>query len=238
MSAALLVLIALFVCVSVFVLADPTGSTISNAVTVYGPNTTPASRTDNRSTITTMVLNATIQTSRWKAYVGNVTGVLTLDNPSNMTIYAWDVTTLTGQVYASRYSNITWSSPNIICANSSIISAEATFNNMTGSMPDRINQTFNWSIHKQFQIGTNTIGQNNCSSTVTYMNDTRQVPTTSSPFQEVLLQDNISNVLIYMTSIDYQTQGYDNASYDFQMIVAESDVKASPTPYYFYVELR
>ena len=94
-----------------------------------------------------------------------------------------------------------------------------------------------WKV-QQFLVGGNTIGQDSCNSTVTYMNNTRQVPTTSSPFQEVLLQDNASQYLIYMASIDYQTQGYDNSSYDFQMIVAESDVKASPTPYYFYVELR
>lgn len=221
-----------------FAIADPAGSTISNAVTSYGPNSTPASRTDNRSTITTMVLSAIQQDQHWKAYVGNVTGILTLDNPSNFTIYSWDVTTVTGQVYASRYNNITWSSSNIICADTAVINAESAFHNMTAAQPDRLNRTFNWTIHKQFQVGGNTIAESTCNSTVTYMNDTRQVPTTTSPFQEVLIKDNANGYLIYMTSIDDDVQGYDNTSYDFQMIVAESDVKASATPYYFYVELR
>jgi len=229
-----IVLLLLLSC-SFFAIADPTGGVISNAATTNGPNATPASRTDARSTITTMLVNAIQQNQHWKAYVGNVTGILTLDNPNNATIYSWDLTTVSGQVYASRFGNLTWST--VTCADQGLIVSESTFHNMTSSNTDKINSTFNWTIHKQFNVGTNTIAQNSCNSTTTYVNDTRTIPTTSSPFQEVLIQD-ANDYLVYMTSIDDNRYGYDNTTYDFQMIVAESDVKGTPTPYYFYVELR
>jgi hypothetical protein len=216
--------------------ADPAGASIVSSSTDYGANKTPASSNISRGTITTVVLNGIQQDNHWKAYVGNVTGVFTLDDASNFTIYSWDITTITGQVYASRFGNLSWSS--VACADAGLIANESTFHNMTLSKPDRINATFNWTIHKTFQVGSNTITTNTCNSTVTYQNDTRIVPTIGAPFQEVLVKDTTNNYLIYLTEINDNTQGFNNQSNDFQMIVAESDVKSTPTPYYFYVELR
>lgn len=217
-----------------FVHADPTGGTISGAVTETAPNQTPDSRTDGRGTITTMVLSTVQQDQHWKAYVGNVTGSLTLDDADNLTIYDWDLTGITGEVYASRFDNISWTS--MACANATDINLESTFHNMTDADADDINSTFNWTIHKTFNIGSDTIPSNTCNSTVTYANDTRQVPDGNNPYQEVLIKDE-NHYLIYMTSIDDNSQGFDNESYDFQMIVAESNVKPTATSYYFYVEL-
>ena len=42
---------------------------------------------------------------------------------------------------------------------------------------------------------------------------------------------------MYTAIINDDTNGFDNNNYDFQMIVAESNVKAAPTTYYFYLEL-
>jgi hypothetical protein len=229
-----ILLLLLLSCAIVQVSADPSGATITSASSVTSANASPSFRSDARSTITTMLLNSVQQSSRWKAYVGNVTGSLTLDNPLNYTIYSWDLTSLTGQVYASRFGNLTWSS--VSCAPAGLITNESTFFSMTNSHPDKINSTFNWSIHKTFSVGTNTITTNTCNSTVTYMNDTRQVPTTASPFQEVLTQD-ANGYLVYMTDISDNTQGYDNTTYDFQMIVPEA-VSGGATSYYFYAELR
>ncbi len=215
----------------------PSGADISFNSTEYGPTRPPDMRNDTRGTITTVILNAVQQDQHWKAYIGNISGSYSLDDASNYTIYDWDLTgTITGQVYASRWSNVSWSS--ISCASHSLIIAESTFHNMTSAKPDRINATFNWSIHKEFQVGGNTIPQSTCNSTVTYVSDTRQVPTTSSPYQEVLVMDTTNSYLIYMTSINDGSTGYNDQTNDFQLIVAESDIKSSPTPYYFYVELR
>ena len=228
----LLLLVLLF---AELAFADPTGGTISSATTEYATNRTPDSRADPRSTITTMLLSTIQQDQHWKAYVGNVSGSLTLDDAANFTIYDWDLTTISGQVYASRYGNLSWSS--VSCATGADVTSESFFHNMTNADSDDINSTFNWSTHKAFSIGSNTIGANSCNSTVTYANDTRQVPTAASPFQEVLIKD-ANNYLVYMTGIDDNVQGFDNQTYDFQMIVAESAIKGSPTTYYFYVELR
>jgi hypothetical protein len=238
-----LVFFLLLACVSLSffpsILADPSGASISGAVTANGPIVSNGTRSDPRATITTLALNSLQQDQHWKAYVGNVTGRLTLDNPNNYTIYDWDLSSITGQVYASRYNNLTWTT--VTCASQGLIVNESTFHNMTSSSSDRINTTFNWTIHKQFNVGANTIAQNTCNSTVTYVNDTRPVPTISSKFQEILVED-ANGYLVYLTGIDDNSLGYDNSStsnlVDFQMIVAESDVKGSPTPYYFYVELR
>src|SRR3989338_9850945 len=48
---------------------------------------------------TTLVLNATTQTPRWKAYVGNVTGKLALDDASAKSIFDWSLASGTGEVY-------------------------------------------------------------------------------------------------------------------------------------------
>jgi hypothetical protein len=231
--AALLFLLLLCLSLSM-VLGDPVGTTISNPITSTAANQSPSVRSDARGTITTMVINGIQQDQRWKAYVGNVSGQLTLQNANNNTIYSWDLTTITGQVYASRYNNITWTT--VSCAPQSLIISESSYFSMSNANPDRINATFNWSTHKPFQVGQNSIGANSCNSTVTYINSTRQAPTASSPFQELLMQD-ANNYMVYLTDISYKTQGYDNTTYDFQMIVPEN-VSGSPTSYYFYIELR
>jgi hypothetical protein len=232
------ILLLLLLCVSLWLVsADPGGVSISGASSVTATNVTPASRSDARTTITTMVVNSIQQTSRWKAYVGNVSGSLALSNPNNYSIYSWDLTTTTGEVYASRFGNLTWSS--VSCATTGLIHNESSFFYMQNSDADRINATFNWTVHKLFQVGSSTISQNSCNSTVTYRNSTRQAPTTSSPFQEILIQDT-NGYMVYLADISDNTLGYDNSSagntFDFQMIVAENTT-GSPTPYYFYVEL-
>ena len=63
--------------------------------------------------IATVNISATIQNPRWKGIVGNVTGKFTLDDAGGSTIYDWSISTITGRVYATRYSGtIKWSSVN------------------------------------------------------------------------------------------------------------------------------
>ena len=231
-GAALLVLAIALSVASVLVAAAPSGATISNPATETAVNRSPDSRSDPGGTITTMVLTSVQQNNRWKAYVGNVSGVLTLDDAANLTIYDWDLSSFTGEVYASRYGNLTWST--VSCANVTNIQAESSFYGMTNTADD-INSTFNWSVHKSFTVGTTTLTASTCNSTVTYANDTRQVPTASSPYQEVLIKD-ANNYVTYLADISDNSQGFDNQSYDFQMIVPEF-VDGTVTSYYFYVEL-
>jgi len=229
---AIIIMFALALAAVSVVFADPSGATISNAVTETAVNRSPSSSNTSGGTITTMLLTSIQQNLRWKGYVGNVTGTLSLDDAANFTIYDWDLTSFTGEVYASRYSNLSWSS--VSCAPGGLIQNESSFYGMTQSADD-INSTFNWSVHKAFNVGTTTINANTCNSTVTNINDTRQTPTASSPFQEILLRDT-SGYMVFLSDISDNVQGFDNQTYDFQLILPES-ISGSNTAYYFYVEL-
>ena len=66
---------------------------------------------------TKMILNGTSQTYKWKAYVGNVTGIIQLADAANYSIYDWDIASIEGEVYASRKSTtVSWADIN--CSNS------------------------------------------------------------------------------------------------------------------------
>jgi hypothetical protein len=184
---------------------------------------------------TTMILSAETQNLRWKAYVGNVTGVLTLDDSGNYSIFQWGLTSMTGEVYASRNNSITWTS--IACASETMINTEQTMMNHSSTGLDNINNTFSYKIHRGFYVGSAQILQSTCKSAFTWANDTAQIASVNAPFQEMLLSDGAS--LIYATFIDDNTQGFNYNKYDFQMIVAERGVGTYPnTRYYFYMELQ
>ncbi len=217
-----------------YVIGQPSGAQITYNVT---ETKTPAPAdylNTSGGTFTTLLLQSETQNLRWKAYAGNVSGVLTLDDSGDYSIYQWSLTEITGEVYASRNDSITWAS--VACASENQITTEDTNMNHTSSNEDSINSTFSYQIHKGFTVGTVPIAENTCRSTFTWANDTAQTPSVDAPFAEVLLHDG-SN-LIYTTFIDDNTQGFNYNNYDFQMIVAEKGVGGYPnTRYYFYMEL-
>jgi len=133
-SAAPIVLLALlcaFFAVSQAVNAAPTGASIGNLSTEGSPNPTPDNRSDPKGTITTLIIDAVQQDQFWKAYVGNITGRLSLDNANGYTIYDWALssTSKTGRVYVSRY--LAPAFDNVTCANAGNVSAEHEYFNMT-----------------------------------------------------------------------------------------------------------
>ena len=186
--------------------------------------------------ITTIRLNATTQNLRWKAYVGNVTGSLVLDDAGDNTIFDWSLTTFVGEIYATRSSStINWSGIN--CTNSTVLGLENVLLNHTNP-DDNITKTFNSQTHQGFFAGTRQILQNTCFSVHTYINSTSQ----NSRFEEVALYDgtNMTNGnMIYATPLEQDAFGFDNQTYDFQMIVPERGLSGwdSSTAYYFYAEL-
>jgi hypothetical protein len=226
-----LILILIFIITIYTVYSAPIGPTISyNSSETRDPDSAALVNTSGGS-ITTMILNATVQNVRWKAYVGNVTGTLTLDDTNNNTVFSWDMTSLTGEVYATRTSDsITWT--NINCSNSTHINNEELALNHTNP-DDNISTTFSGKSHDQFYVGSVLIGQNNCSSVNTYVNDSNQ----STFFEEVLLYDGAN--MVYTSILEQDKPGFDNSTYDFQMIVPENGLStwSSSIAYYFYVEL-
>jgi len=185
-------------------------------------------------TFTTLLINITAQTYRWKAYAGNVTGKLTLDDNLNYTIYDWNIASVAGEVYATRKSSIVqWSS--IRCANKSTIRTEEIRLNISSANDDGINRTFMSSSlsHDEFYVATTRFAAGTCKSIATYVNSTSQ----AAKFQEVALYD--SSYIVYAGLLENKQRGFDNNYYDFQLILPESGLEAqqAPTAYYFYVEL-
>jgi hypothetical protein len=217
------------------VMALPVGPSLTfNSTTNSTPRPAVAITTAG-GTFTTLVLNATSQTYRWKAYVGNVSGKLALADATNKSIFDWSVTSVTGEVYATR-SNVAidWSS--ISCADTALINNEDTYMNMSLVSPDSINKTFNNTIHRSFYVGTVNIPSSSCRAIATYVNGSAQIPSENAAFQEILLKDGLSN-LIFTTLVNSSTFGYNNQKYDFQMILPENEYNPTPTNYYLYVEL-
>ncbi len=229
-----------------FVSADPVGPTIS-----YKGNTTmndsSAATMNYTGTgniaggyIYTANLNSNQKNPRWKAYVGNVTGTLVLQDAEGYSIYDWSIATaLTGEVYATRSSTtISWST--IACATNSNVSNEMVALNHT-NLNDNISTTFAESDNDQFVVGTTTIGQNTCNTTNLYVNGSAP---TADEWEEVLLHD--GDNMVYTAIIEQDLHGFDgnqseanSTTYDFQLMLPEdgSATWASSTAYYFYVEL-
>jgi hypothetical protein len=199
--------------------------------------------------IFTISLASKVQNKRWKAFIGQVSGRLTLDDGDAYTIFDWDLYTgqVGGEIYATRWSTtVNWS--NINCtwgylntSNKTVLENEnvAMFLN---SSSDNITRTFNDTIHPQLSIAGDTIPANSCFSTKTYVNSSRHV---NDIFTEVVLYDGFTGIdgrIIYATVIDKTNLwGYRNdTSYDFQMLLPENGSTSAPgvTPYYFYVELE
>ncbi len=221
---------------SSFISALPAGPSITY---VSNSTATPISTSrsqDVKGTITVVTMSAKQQDYKWKAYVGNVTGHLALDDANAKSIYDWALSTITGEVYASRTSSINWA--NITCANTTVVTNEEAALGLAISIPDNINNTFSYLNHTSFLVGTKNITQDSCKSTATYVNSTAQVVNDTANFQEILLQDGATGSLVYSTLINNDQLGYDGVNtYDFQMIIAENESATIPTTYYFYVEL-
>ena len=223
--------ILLVAMLSSFVYAQPTGTSITPISTDSVTVNPPDNRTDDGGTINTIVIDAIQQNPRWKAYIGNITGSLTLDDSDGNTIFNWalDQAEITGEIYSSRSNSVDWGS--ISCAAGATITAEHTALSMSGTSVDSIANTFNETVHPTITVGTTSV--DNCPATSTFVNNARQAQG-ASDFPIVLIQD--STDLIYTTPINPSTTGYDGTSlFDFQIILANDP--ADTTTYYFYVEL-
>lgn len=221
---------------SLYVQGVPQGATISSNTTDTGPTNTADNRSDDGGTITTMELDSTQQNPGWKAYVGNVTGTLTLDDASSNTIYNWDIgNSISGEVYVSRDNNVDWGTGSVQCAPIATITTEQNYIGGAGTDADSINRTYNDSQHPVMQVGVNTIPASNCRAAYTFQSDAAQAASATANFTAILLEDS-DNSLIYATFIEQDETGFDGATYDFQVIVPDNET-AEIVQYFFYLEI-
>ncbi|MBI2133953.1 hypothetical protein HYU11_04695 [Candidatus Woesearchaeota archaeon] len=233
----LIMALAIIISMSSAALAmEPTGPVITQVrnETAIQPGSTILNTTGG--SISTIDINGTQQNLRWKGYVGNVSGKLTLDDANNNTIFDWSIGAASGEVFATRNpGSVNWSGIN--CSNSTHLSTEDI--NMNHTNPsDNITRTFSQTSHSEMYVSTNLIRQNSCYSLKTYVNDAPQ----SSVFEEIVLYDgtNLTNGnTVYATKLEQDSAGFDGRTYDFQMIVPEIGAPSwrSSTAYYFYVEI-
>ena len=191
---------------------------------------------DEKGTITTINLDSLQQNQRWKAYVGNVSGKLTLMDADGYAIYDWTLNNVfSGNVFASRNGTINWG--NLDCATSGQITTETTFLNHIPGADDTINATFNSTDHASFFAAD--ISHSGCFYTPTYVNGTPQSQNSTARFQQMLLADNVSNSIVYTTRIENSQMGYNpDYTFDFQLIVPESGTIGVNVDYFFYIELQ
>lgn len=207
--------------------------------------------------IFTMSIASEQQNTRWKGYVGNVTGTLVLDDANDNTLFSWTLSSsLTGEVYATRSSgNINWTGINCTWIregsrryNESNRSAEESENAALShtNKDDNITATFAMANHTAITVGSVVIGRNECFSVQPYQRNAAQAFTDSNTanFTEAILYDGAYNTtngnVIYETKIERDLVGYrSDSTYDFQMILPESGAVGftGSTAYYFYVEL-
>lgn len=222
--------------------SGPQGASLSGEVLTTRANLTPGSETHPGGQIISLSMSIEQQTGNWKAYVGNVSGKYVLQNANNQSIYEWPLgTTITGEVYISRNSTITFASSAIICANDTTMNTEQQFFGMTSSDSYSINNTFNETNHTAFSVGATSFDTNQCPFAALWINDTEQTAYNTSIFQEVALYDTLGQKLIYVAIINNDNTGYDNqttsGTFDFQAIVPENSSNQAGTTYYFYLEL-
>jgi hypothetical protein len=223
-----------FALCSSFVSATPVGIQVTSN-TSSTATTVTTSRADEGGTIVTTLFNVSQQTDAWKGYVGNVTGNIALRDSSNYSLYDWVLTSISGEIYASRASSITWTTLN--CSTPTVVAAEYAAINMVDSDADSINKTFNGSLHSALTVAGKTIAANTCNATATYVNNSAQNVSATSYFQEILLND--TSNLVYATIINNDIGGYHTGYiHDFQMIVPDSDAASTQTTYYFWAELN
>lgn len=236
LTAILAFALVLIMCFSQIAYSTPTGPTITFIANETKPTAGATKINTSGGTITTVTLNTTSQNLRWKAYVGNVSGTLTLDDANDNTIFDWTLTDVIGEIYATRSTDsINWTGIN--CSDTTHIENENRALNHT-NIDDNITSTFDETTHSGFYVGTSVILENTCRAVHTYVNSSSQ----ESNFEEIVLYDGTTEEngnIVYATPFEQNAYGFDNSTYDFQMILPDNGLStwSSSVAYYFYVEL-
>ena len=193
--------------------------------------------------VTQLTITGTTVTQAWAGYYGQISGVLTLDNADNKTLYNWSLTHPEGEIYASTAA-VDFRESNVFCynytekfaADLSLQEYEASLS-ISDSDADGVNETFTFGLaHNSFYAGYNAISANSCAAV--HLFGGSGAP--SEDFQELLLYDNTSKNVVFATLINTDKPGFTGDSYDFEMILAEDGHSGdtTPTTYFFYVELE
>ncbi len=248
----LMAVVVAFYSLSAAVFSTPDGVTVTHVTNLT--RTVGAGTIVNQSTagisggyIFIMNLSGDSQNARWKAFAGNVSGKLTLDDANSNTIYDWSFATISGEIYATRHSaSVNWSGIN--CAPLNATETE-NINLSHTNKDDNISATFVTLDNQAMTVGSVSVKADTCRTINVYQNS-QDTGGAGDVFEELILYDrgNFSwdqnqtsfGKIVYAQNLQGDTTGFDNVNtFDFQLIVPErgSQGWSSSTPYYFYMEL-
>ena len=233
--------------------SGPSSLTVSGSQRwpTWGPMTIGA----EAGNVSELAISGSSITRTWQGYYGNVSGLITLGDSLNNTLYDWSVAHPQGEIYAVRQATVpTWTA--VRCASQAELQAEDLALNANESVDqDTVNLTFvvggapdqlarfptSDFTHPLFYVANQTIDANSCA--VATMYNSSYMP--SPNYKEVILSDGGSVPIIYTGLISYSinpfssSDGFDQKDHDFEMIVGEdghgTDIAVST--YWFYVEL-
>ena len=205
----------------------------------------PASISVSAGNVTQLYVNTTSVTRRWAGFFGNLSGEIRLDDASNFTLYLWagDLDPR-GEVYAGdavignwlsvRCVNLSAKYPGVNCSEAiggNCLNITEIQNKSGGAVDaaDSINTTFNYT--STITVDINTINQ--CPATRLFGQDSQP----NANWTEVLLTENNTNTLIYAAIINQSIIGFNNQSWDFNLLLGENGDDVLATTYYFYTEL-
>lgn len=183
--------------------------------------------------ITWIKINQLQQTRRWQGFVGNISGKLVLDDASNNTMYSWNVSNITGEIYASTNCSIDWNyvTPQNNCAVDNVL---------TGTGADSVSNTYAPSNNTNtYQILNLLINGSSACTAYPYLNDTQQIG--QNLFENIILaagtNSSATNQTIYAAEIQqYKANGFNTELFDFQMLVPVN-VSTGTTTYCLYAEI-
>jgi len=178
--------------------------------------------------VTRLDISGKAISTHWAGFYGNVSGNLTLEDASGNTFYNWvGLGIPAGEVFASNTSMVNWSG--ISCANSTRIAIIETSLGIISTDADKISATYTNNNHPPFNVSSTLL--TGCNSTNAYTNTGQS----ASLYYQILLIDN-QNRPVYTTLINDTATSFTGTTYDFELLVGESDTAGS-TALYFYIEI-
>ncbi len=242
-----------------FVLAQPTGGSVSEINTERAPADGAGSDGAYAGNITQIDVTAFSTTQSWQGYAGNVSGTLQLADSNDNVLYNWTLASPEGEVYASVNQTIAWT--NVQCFNFTASGSYADDTSNAGATSqfgtnltalearygiasddvDGINETFSFSgvdTHDLFYTASREFTAGECLSTNLYSDAGEGV---ANEFEEVILYEPTTTSVVWVALLEETSVlGYNDADNDFQMIVPEDGhgTDVATTTYFFWVELE
>lgn len=229
-NVAWLILAVGLVCLNAVMVSGVQGASITPGATSRANfnQSSSASLPVQAGNVTRLDISGKAISTHWAGFYGNISGNLTLEDASGNTFYNWvGLGIPAGEVFASNTSMVNWSS--ISCANSTRITAIEASLGIVSTDADKISATYTNNNHPPFNVSTTSLA--GCNSTNAYTSTGQS----ASLYYQILLIDG-QNRPVYTTLINDSATSFTGTSYDFELLVGESD-SAGSTSMYFYIEI-